>query len=248
MEIPVETIVVSACLVGRNMFFVSMFSEAEAPAMRPVSTSDKAGAVSDCQAIMMAGMRAFIAVDVSATSQLAAVQKHLSQLGPPIRPVASDNLHVTIRFLGNTACELLPDIRRVLEEVTARLPITQARLAGLGAFPALRRPSVVWIGLDGVDPLITAAEELNRRLAPLGFRHESRPFHPHLTVARIHCRRDGSRDVIPERLFKLLRQHAQTGFETQVIDAIHLYQSQLHQDGAQYTRLHTVRCGAAVSG
>jgi 2'-5' RNA ligase len=105
---------------------------------------------------------------------------------------------------------------------------------GLGAFPNLRRPSVVWVGLDQAELLGRLAADLDRALAPLGYALESRAFQPHLTLLRIKTRP-------PEQLFSLLSDESRTEFGLVPIDEVEYLQSELGPRGARYTKLATFK-------
>jgi RNA 2',3'-cyclic 3'-phosphodiesterase len=102
------------------------------------------------------------------------------------RPTVPQNLHVTVRFLGATRPELVERLHEVLAEAAAPCPAGTVQVRGFGAFPDLRRPRILWAGID--DPAHTIAtleRAVTASIAPLGFPPEDRPFHPHVTVARL---------------------------------------------------------------
>jgi len=186
-------------------------------------------------------LRTFIAVKITSTPDLRRVHSRLVELGDRFRPVALDNLHVTLKFLGDTSESQVPEIgaaaRRVIDGVAA----THVRLRGLGAFPNARRPSVVWVGLEQAEVLCRIAADLEQALAPLGFAPENRAFQPHLTLLRIKARP-------PEQLFALLAQESATDFGVVPIDKIEYLQSELGPRGARYTKLATFALGKSVEG
>lgn len=149
-------------------------------------------------------------------------------------PVSADELHVTLKFLGDTPCDLLKAIQFQIEQSVAGQPPCVLRVERLGAFPHAGHPSVLWAGLEDAEPLVEISKKLDDALEPLGFARESRPFHPHLTLARIKGRP-------PRELFELLRQHAETKFGTAEILAVELIKSDLGQrDGTRYTTLSVI--------
>jgi len=109
------------------------------------------------------------------------------------------------------------------------------RAKALGCFPHPARPRVLWVGLD--DPR-QALENLNERLmaalTPLGFSPEDRPFHPHLTLARIQNVRRSS------QLLSMLQMYQNRDFGEFLVTQMHLVQSQLQHGGSLYTILHSV--------
>jgi 2'-5' RNA ligase len=179
-------------------------------------------------------LRTFIAVKIAPTAGLRELHARLAQLGERFRPVALDNLHVTLKFLGDTSPAQVGEICAVSKRVVERQSALVAELAGVGAFPNVLRPSVVWVGLQHSDVLGQLAADLNRELAPLGFAPEERAFQPHLTLLRIRTRP-------PEGLLALLSQEANIAFGAVPIGEVEFLQSELTPTGPRYTRLATFR-------
>lgn len=179
---------------------------------------------------MADNVRCFIAATIPGTPPLRDMLDALGEMGRAVKPVAVDNLHVTLKFFGDVPREQTAAIGRTLQEVAAAAEAFDVVLKGLGAFPHPGRPSVIWAGMDNAEPLVQLAVELEDRLEALGYVRESRPFHPHLTLARIKARP-------PESLRGLLQQCEATEFGTAVIDHVDLYESELRREGPRYTVL-----------
>jgi 2'-5' RNA ligase len=182
------------------------------------------------EASMAKSVRAFIAVKVEAPRSLRAVISALGEMGGPVKAVDSDILHVTLKFLGDTDPRQLGDVGQAVQAAAAGRSAFQLRIAGLGAFPTPARPSVVWAGLEEAEPLVEIATDLETSLEALGFACESRPFHPHLTLARVRSRPPGE-------LGALLRDQATRNFGSAKIDTVELMQSDLGPGGPRYTAL-----------
>ena len=100
-----------------------------------------------------------------------------------------ENVHLTLKFLGDVRAEALNNIRAALGEVCAQHAPFDAALAELGAFPSARRAKTLWIGVgEGSDRLRSLAADVDDALAPLGFEREKRPHVPHLTLGRARSR------------------------------------------------------------
>jgi 2'-5' RNA ligase len=175
-------------------------------------------------------IRTFVAVRVGVLPELQAVLKSLAGLRWPIVAVSPDNLHVTLKFLGETPVARRDDVSRCLAQAVAGQPPLNVRVQGLGAFPTPDRPSVIWTGLLDAEPLVALAERLETLLEPLGFARDSRPFHAHVTLARVKGRP-------PRELFELLRRHAATGFGSIEIRSVEFMQSDRQREGARYSTL-----------
>jgi RNA 2',3'-cyclic 3'-phosphodiesterase len=177
-------------------------------------------------------LRTFFAVKIDPTPGLRRLHARLSALGDRFRPVALDNLHVTLKFLGDISESQVPEICSVSKRVVDGRAAIHVRLSGLGAFPGARRPSVVWVGLAGAETLHEIAADLDRALSPLGFVPEARSFQPHLTLLRVKSRP-------PEELFSLLAEESGADFGMVPIEAIEFLQSELTPRGSRYTKLAT---------
>ncbi len=102
-----------------------------------------------------------------------------------LRWAVTDNLHLTVRFLGPTAPDRVPDVAAAAEAAAARLAPFEVRIGGAGAFPTAERPRVVWLGIAaGTPPLRELAVALDDELAVRGWPRDERPFRVHLTLAR----------------------------------------------------------------
>jgi RNA 2',3'-cyclic 3'-phosphodiesterase len=136
-------------------------------------------------------MRLFVAVDIPERQRLSvekAVQPLRLALVGAVRWVPRENWHATLKFLGEVREDRVPGLLTVLAAVTSAAPSTTTALTDVGAFPALSRARVLWVGLD--DPggrLASLAAALEASLGEAGFRQESRPLRPHVTLARIRA-------------------------------------------------------------
>jgi RNA 2',3'-cyclic 3'-phosphodiesterase len=180
-------------------------------------------------------IRSFVAVDVAAPVR-AALQELLDELASAegnVRWVRAQGVHVTLKFLGWVAARRLRRVRDALAAVAAAHAPVQLRLKGLGGFPSLRRPRVLWVGADGAG-LAALARGVDVALAAEGFAAEARPFAPHLTLGRVKSLRRWP------RLEALLQAHLSDDFGASPVEALTVYRSTLRSDGAVYTPLWTI--------
>ena len=189
----------------------------------------------------MEQVRSFIAIKLpdelkTGLTQLEAQLKLGEPL--PVKWVDPSSIHLTLKFLGNIAVARISEITRAMEAATKRLSAFHLEVKGLGVFPNFRRVQVVWVGVGGeVDKLGQLQQQIESTLVPLGFAAESRPFTPHLTLARLRDR------ASPEERQRLGQLIAGTRFEavyTIKVDSINLMRSQLTREGAVYSRLSSV--------
>jgi 2'-5' RNA ligase len=207
----------------------------------------------------LSNLRTFIAIDLPAPilDGLAATQEQLQAYlaaqnrGAALRWSPTKNLHLTLRFLGETT-------PRRREEVTARLQAVAAEAApftlqvdlaggGLGGFPTLRQPRVLWIGLGGeLDALGQLQAQVEAVAQAAGFAPETKGFSPHLTLAR--AARDADRRTLKEvgqALAGSVEAVAQAAGESPAsptplrfdVDRLVFYQSELGAGGSRYTAL-----------
>ncbi|NIQ98482.1 MAG: RNA 2',3'-cyclic phosphodiesterase [Desulfuromonadales bacterium] len=185
----------------------------------------------------MAKTRTFLAIPLpeAVVVEISALQKQLKQDLPGVRWSRADNLHLTLRFFGDCSEEDLDKIIAAMVSVGALWSPFEATVAGLGAFPSLRRPRVFWIGLQGEDKLLSLHGDLEEGLAQRGFPKENRPFTPHLTLGRARGRIDDARSSLAPY------QTKQCG--TLPVDRLVLFASDLRPDGAVHRPLKTVYLG-----
>jgi 2'-5' RNA ligase len=190
----------------------------------------------------MEQVRAFIAIELPDELKLALIrlQDQLKSGGQTsVKWVDPYSIHLTLKFLGNIGRDTVGGITTALEEAARGIHPFRLEARGLGAFPGLKRVQVVWVGVTGeVDRLRQLQQRIESNLAPLGFVPESRPFTPHLTIARLRDR------VTPDERQSLGHLIGSTSFDTVYVinvGSIHLMRSQLTREGAVYSRISSVK-------
>lgn len=182
-------------------------------------------------------MRLFIAINVdqSLRASLAAIQGKFKTTTAPVKWVKPENLHFTIKFLGEVPEGRLPELREAFRESLAGRRSFTLLLAGLGTFPPKGRPRVVWIGVpEGTEELEKLRDGIDEALLPLGFPREERAFRPHLTLGRV--RSVGRIDVLLQSL-----REAEVGEVGRMrVQRIELMQSQLHPAGAIHSSVEAI--------
>jgi RNA 2',3'-cyclic 3'-phosphodiesterase len=182
-------------------------------------------------------IRAFIAITPPETLQqaFANAQGALQRLSLPFRWVKPAQVHLTLRFLGDVAPEAIDPIAQAMQRAVATLTPFALAIQGMGCFPNLARPRVLWMGIHAShDMLLQLHQRLDAELAALGFTPEARPFRPHLTLAR------GQQRVDSRHLATVLHAYHGQHFGDMLVERVQLMQSQLHRDGAVYTMLRSV--------
>jgi len=186
--------------------------------------------------------RAFIAVCLDEPTR-AAVAAEIERLRPLSRAVAwvpSPNLHLTLKFLGEQSDARLAEALLGIEEVAAGRAPFALTLHGLGAFPGLERPRILWVGVaEGALPIRALQSGVESALEHRQFTPESRPWHPHLTIGRVFDPRRWRRDASPA-LRESIAHAATMPFGTFEVSRVALMRSDLQPSGARYSELHSV--------
>jgi 2'-5' RNA ligase len=181
-------------------------------------------------------IRAFVAVDLEpqTVQQIAEAIAQLRPRMPGIRWLPPANFHLTLKFLGDIDEVKVASIAAALERDLYPFSCFTINAKGLGVFPDLRRPRILWVGLVG-DELNALASRVEKTLVPFGFAAERRAFTPHLTVGRWR-QFDGS----PKELGDEIDKWQGHDFGRSKIDEVILFQSVLKPEGAVYRPLKTV--------
>ncbi len=185
----------------------------------------------------MVGIRSFIAIDIEdpeIVSRIIRVQEEILSSDAKLKPVERQNLHFTLKFLGDVDEARIELVISTMREVLESFEPFSMHLRGVGAFPRVSRPNVVWIGVDeGRDIFIAMAKELDRSLAKLGFKREKKGFEPHLTVARVK----GYSGDLPE----VIRRVSDVDIGIVHVEEIRLKKSTLTPQGPIYETLYSVK-------
>lgn len=179
--------------------------------------------------------RAFISADLPPAPAIESIVRELHDASRDLKTVSADHLHLTLKFLGDTEEGLVPEIVAAMREAVAGIGPFTVRVRGTGAFPSPARPNVLWVGLEGGEPLGRMAAFLDEHVAALGFERERRPWSPHITLARVR----GSRGL--DRAKGILQAHADDVFAEARIEEIRLKKSVLRPEGPEYSTVEGVR-------
>lgn len=189
--------------------------------------------------------RTFIAVDFpnQVIEKINKLQKSLNgSASSIIRWIKPENIHLTLKFLGEVELEKVQIIEKNLDIIANEIEPFHLNLERIGAFPNWGHPRIVWIGIEKSEPLYLLVKEIEKKMVVLGCQREIKPFSPHLTIGRV---RD---NVSLEDLQMLeIKCHTLSRIEDQImITKIHLYKSDLHPLGPVYTLLHSSSFKATI--
>lgn len=179
-------------------------------------------------------MRLFIALKLSEEQQheVGVMQSRLKKYLKGVKWVRPGNMHLTLRFLGETDSKAVTLIMEALDKASTSLDPFQFAFGGTGVFPHPGKPRVLWIGMQkGQQEVVKVSEIVGLHLSEMGFAKENREFHPHLTLGRL-------RGPIKKEMLKLYLEDEQSFTTTlsEVTDII-LYQSILDRNGARYIEI-----------
>lgn len=182
--------------------------------------------------------RAFIAVDIEPSERLLALVRELAQSRADLKVVKPQQLHLTLKFLGDTDEGLVEQVFSSIRAAAAGVQPFTMRLVGMGAFPSLSNIRVVWVGIEDGKPLGKIAEDLDQSLRGLGFERDKKGFVPHLTLARTRSPRNIA------NVQEIVRSNAATDYGEYPVGKILLKKSVLSPQGPAYSvvREHALGC------
>ena len=184
-------------------------------------------------------LRAFIAVELpldvrqviyDATSRLR------QEVGTLVRWVSIDNLHLTLKFLGDVSPTNVDMISQMLRAETGLFSCFELHVSGLGSYPNLKRPRVIYVGIQAPAALETLQRGIESASRRLGYEAEERGFSPHLTLGRVKQNVTATEQQIIRRA---LEDTKIDSLGTARVDSIQLFKSDLQPSGSVYTRLYT---------
>jgi 2'-5' RNA ligase len=186
----------------------------------------------------MASMRCFIAIDLPdhVHRRMASLQSTLKPYDWPVRWTNPQQIHLTIKFLGDVPDADMSDICTALKEVTQMVPPFALTIGSAGCFPPRGEPRVIWTAvLDPPQPLMDLQEGIEASMEALGIAREARAFRPHLTLGRAkgHGFKGNLREILKEQ------EHFNAGL-FDVEEAV-MYQSELTPQGPIYTAIAHAR-------
>jgi len=178
-------------------------------------------------------IRSFIAFDLNSEvvlKRLTEAQSLLVRTGADLKPVEPQNIHVTLRFLGNITPSMVEKIYEEMKKVQF-VPF-DVKIHGVGAFPDVRYPRVCWAGItEGADQLKSIFSQLEPRLQGLGFAADPKGFSPHLTIARVRSGRNKA------ELGRWINENANYDFGVIRAECLKLKRSDLTPRGPIYSTL-----------
>ena len=185
------------------------------------------------EALSAGQVRSFVSIDLDdehVLSRVTSIISSLSSIGGDLKPVERNNIHLTLKFLGTVSQTKLAEVKTILSHV--KFELFPVEIRGAGAFPNMNRMNVIWVGIgEGWSRVQQIFEQTEKLLQEAGFPRETRPFSPHITIARVRSsRRMGEMASFLEHL-------SSATFGAFKADRVRLKQSVLSPSGPTYSTL-----------
>ena len=182
-------------------------------------------------------LRTFIAVEIEdreVLSKIIKIKNLLASLsGDSIKPVEDENIHLTLRFLGEIDPSTVEIVKKILGEARS-FQRFHMHVRGIGGFPNISRPRVIWVGVErGREDLLRIRRFIDERLSGLRVHVDQHEFEPHITIARV-------RDKLPQRASQILIDYANEDFGLSPVTKIVLKKSVLTPRGPVYSDLYSI--------
>lgn len=185
-------------------------------------------------------IRSFLAIEVPEIilKKIGQVQEDLKSSHADVRWVSPEKIHLTLRFFGNVdESRIEPIVQSIRGPIQSTSPFSVS-VKGIGVFPHLRNPRVIWIGLlDEKKVLVSFQERVGTELEKIGYEPEDRPFQAHLTLGRVKSSRG------KEGLIERVERCKETEIGDFQVDRVVLFRSDLRPTGPIYTPLREIRLG-----
>jgi len=179
-------------------------------------------------------IRTFVAIEIPRLPELSNLLDRLRMSGSKVSVPKAENVHITLKFLGDVNEGEVDRIIAALKEASSGFSQSEARMIGTGVFPGQRDPRVFWVGIEDGGATSMIAKAVDERASGLGFEAEKRPFTPHITVARVKS----SSGI--EKSLGILREYEKTDFGSFRIEDVRLKKSTLTPGGPIYEDLGVV--------
>jgi len=188
----------------------------------------------------MSLLRAFIAVEIPSKIQQAihqAISSLRGEVGALVRWVPPDNIHLTLKFLGDVSPAHVEQLTQMLRAEADSCPAFDIHIGGLGSFPSPKRARVIYIGIQApaeLEALVRGIESASRRLGYESDANGGRGFSPHLTIGRVNQKISA---VEGQKIRRALEAAKIDSLGTARVDSVQLYKSELKPSGSVYTKL-----------
>jgi len=185
----------------------------------------------------MVKFRGFIAVDTPVFPKILEFENEIRNSGADVKLVEPENIHITLKFLGDTEEELIDEIEDIIKKSIEKINPFNVKLKSSGVFPNQNYIKVIWIGVENTENLGKISSNINEGISKFGFEKEKRRFSAHLTIGRVKSAKN------KERLLQIIKEYSDVEFGNIDVKFIELKKSELTSKGPFYTTLKEVKLG-----
>lgn len=184
-------------------------------------------------------IRTFIALEISdeIKQEIARIQDEIRQTNAISgKWVVKENLHLTLKFLGDTTLKIIEQIKEEIKTILYDEPSMNCNIAGVGVFPNEKFARVIWVGIKGGDTqIINLAKKFEKQLGKLGFKKEKKDFKTHITICR-------PKQILDKNQFKSTLETINNKFQPKefIVNKLTFFESKLTPQGPLYTSLCSV--------
>ena len=179
--------------------------------------------------------RGFIAIDIGPFHKLVQFGNEIKNCGANVKLVEPENIHITLKFLGDTSEDHVSNIEEIMKNSVNGLESFEIKLKNVGVFPNQNYIKVVWIGIEKGEKIAQISNKIDEELSKLGYKKEKRGFSAHLTVARVRSAKN------KEKLLQIIEKYRDIEFLSFKVESIKLKKSELTPKGPIYTTLNDVK-------
>lgn len=178
-------------------------------------------------------MRCFIAIDMPEDIKRS-ISDFISKIDHKIkgiRWVLPENIHLTLKFLGELEDNQIKEVKKKISDISSNHSNFDINISKIGGFPTLKKPNILWIGIEESENLKALYDDIENSLLEIGFEKEDRKFSPHLTIGRVKDKRD------IDSVIKAIASFQNFYFGTAKVNEILLMRSILKPSGAEYSKI-----------
>lgn len=179
----------------------------------------------------MPKFRGFIAIDIEAFTKIIQFENEIKNSGANVKLVEPENIHITLKFLGDTEEEHIEKIEEIMKNAVKETDSFEIQLKGAGVFPNQNYIKVMWIGIKNGEKIGDITKKIDEKISELGFKKERRGFSAHLTIARVRSAKN------KDKLMQIIEKYRDTEFANIKVNSIILKKSELTSKGPIYTNI-----------
>ena len=185
----------------------------------------------------MTEFRGFISVEIPVFPKILDFISEIKNSGTNVKLVEPENIHITLKFLGDTKEDLIEKIQEIINKSTEQINPFELKVKSTGVFPNQNYIKVVWLGLENIENLEAISQKIDQETSKLGFEKEKRKFSAHVTVGRVRSAKN------KDKLLQIINKYQDVEFGTILVESIELKKSELTSQGPIYTTLKKINLG-----